>query len=189
MNRHVVSVRSQISRQYTTHLQLLKLQLSLRRSYPHLNLQTLTTKNCKGAQTNMPENVNLYFRSSHHHSKFNMLGTAVCMLFHFVAFSWMNYIYSQTYGAPSTNGWDLVSLPKDPCEHLVAILFIPESSTFWVNIEIHFPGADLGEGCRGCASHPEITCGFLIQLVFCKKKTMWFIGVKVEQETSAPLLK
>ena len=31
----------------------------------------------------------------------------------------------------------------------------------------------------------EMTCGFLIQLVFCKKKTMWFIGVEVEQETSA----
>ena len=37
---------------------------------------------------------------------------------------------------------------------------------------------------------PEMTCGFLIQLVFCKKKnTMWFIGVEVEQETSAPPLK
>ena len=34
---------------------------------------------------------------------------------------------------------------------------------------------------------PDMTCGFLIQLVFCKnKKTMWFIGVEVEQETSAP---
>ena len=33
----------------------------------------------------------------------------------------------------------------------------------------------------------EMTCGFLIQLVFCqKKKTMGFIGVEVEQETSAP---
>ena len=32
----------------------------------------------------------------------------------------------------------------------------------------------------------SIDCGFLIQLVFCKKKTMWFIGVEVEQETSAP---
>ena len=32
---------------------------------------------------------------------------------------------------------------------------------------------------------PEMTCGFLIQLVFCKKK-MWCIGVEVEQETSAP---
>ena len=34
----------------------------------------------------------------------------------------------------------------------------------------------------------EMTCGFLIQLVFCKKKkkkTRWFIGVEVEQETSA----
>ena len=48
-------------------------------------------------------------------------------------------------------------------------------------------GADLGGGCRGCAPFPpEMTCGFLIQLVFSKKKTMWFIGVEVEQETSAP---
>ena len=38
-----------------------------------------------------------------------------------------------------------------------------------------------GGGGRGCAP-----CGFLIQLVFCKKKTMWFIGVELEQETSAP---
>ena len=36
---------------------------------------------------------------------------------------------------------------------------------------------------------PEMTHGFLIQLVFCQKKTMWFIGLEVEQETSAPLLK
>ena len=33
---------------------------------------------------------------------------------------------------------------------------------------------------------PKMTCGFLIRLVFCKKKTMWFIGVEVERETSAP---
>ena len=33
---------------------------------------------------------------------------------------------------------------------------------------------------------PEMTCGFLMQLVLCKKKKMWFIGVEVEQETSAP---
>ena len=35
----------------------------------------------------------------------------------------------------------------------------------------------------------EMTCGFLIQLVVwysAKKKAMWFIGVEVEQETSAP---
>ena len=49
-------------------------------------------------------------------------------------------------------------------------------------------GADLGGGCRGCAPPlPEMTCGFLIQLIFCqKKKAMWFIGVEVKQETSAP---
>ena len=32
---------------------------------------------------------------------------------------------------------------------------------------------------------PEMTRDFLIQLVFCQKKTMWFIGVEAEQETSA----
>ena len=39
---------------------------------------------------------------------------------------------------------------------------------------------------QGVRTPPEMTCGFLIQLVFCKKKTMWFIDVEVEQETSAP---
>ena len=40
---------------------------------------------------------------------------------------------------------------------------------------------------QGVRTPPEMTCGFLIQLVFCKKKnTIWFIGVGVEQETSAP---
>ena len=34
-----------------------------------------------------------------------------------------------------------------------------------------FAGADLGGGCRGCAPPPpKMTCGFLIQLVFCEKK-------------------
>ena len=44
------------------------------------------------------------------------------------------------------------------------------------------------EGAGGAPPPPplEMTCGFLIQLVFCKKKKMWFIGVEVEQETSAP---
>ena len=46
-------------------------------------------------------------------------------------------------------------------------------------------GADLGGGCRGCTPPPEMTFGFLIQLVFFQKKSMWFIGVEVEQETSA----
>ena len=48
-------------------------------------------------------------------------------------------------------------------------------------------GGSRGEGAGGAhPPPPEMTCGFLIQLVFCKKKTMWFIGVEVEQETSAP---
>ena len=33
-------------------------------------------------------------------------------------------------------------------------------------------GADLGGGCRGCAPSPEMTYGFLIQLVFCRKKKL-----------------
>ena len=59
-------------------------------------------------------------------------------------------------------------------------------------MSIVFTGVDLGGGCRGCAPPlPEMTCSFLIQLVFCKKKkkATWFIGVEVvevEQETSAP---
>ena len=57
-----------------------------------------------------------------------------------------------------------------------------------------FSGGSRGkvQGVRTPPNSPpphEMTCGFLIQLVFCeKKKTMWFIGVEVEQETSAPLL-
>ena len=38
---------------------------------------------------------------------------------------------------------------------------------------ILFPGADLGGGCRGCAPPPpDMSCGFLIQLVFCQKKKL-----------------
>ena len=40
---------------------------------------------------------------------------------------------------------------------------------------------------QGVRNPPEMTCGFLIQLVFCqKKKNIWFISVELEQETSAP---
>ena len=51
-------------------------------------------------------------------------------------------------------------------------------------------GADLGGGCRGCAPSPprrddrrfSNTTGILQK----KKKTIWSIGVEVEQETIAP---
>ena len=55
-----------------------------------------------------------------------------------------------------------------------------------------FRGGSRGrvQGVRTPPPIPEMTCDFLIQLIFCqKKKTMWFIGIEVEQETSAPLLK
>ena len=43
---------------------------------------------------------------------------------------------------------------------------------FTVLVKLGEPGADLGGGCRGCAPPPEMTFGFLIQLVFCEKKTV-----------------
>ena len=49
-------------------------------------------------------------------------------------------------------------------------------------------GLILGVGAGGAQPPPpKMTCGFLIQLLFCKKKkkTIWFIDVEVEQETSA----
>ena len=69
---------------------------------------------------------------------------------------------------------------------------VTNNKKVWVTPRpFHHSGADLGGGCRGCAPTPpppfEMTCGFLIQLVFCKKtKPLWFIGVDVEQEPSAP---
>ena len=46
---------------------------------------------------------------------------------------------------------------------------------------LYKPGADLGGGCRGFAPPPWDD----LRWYSAKKKTMWFIGVEVEQETSA----
>ena len=51
---------------------------------------------------------------------------------------------------------------------------------------LHNRGGSRGKGAEVRSPLPQMTCGFLIQLLFCKNKTMWFIGVEVEQETSAP---
>ena len=63
------------------------------------------------------------------------------------------------------------------------------SEQYEVHIECLVAGGSRGrvQGVR-IPPPPGMTCGFLIQLVFCKKKkkTMWFIGVEVEQETNAP---
>ena len=45
-------------------------------------------------------------------------------------------------------------------------------------------GGPRGGGVQGVRTLPEMTCGFLVQLVFCKN--VWFIGVEEDQETSAP---
>ena len=48
-----------------------------------------------------------------------------------------------------------------------------------------FTGADLGGGCGGCAPPPpEMTCGFLIQLVF-RKKSNRFIARQMCADTNA----
>ena len=49
-------------------------------------------------------------------------------------------------------------------------------------------GADLGGGCRGCAPPPPPgdNLRFSNTTGIMQKKTMWFIGVEVQQETSAP---
>ena len=70
-------------------------------------------------------------------------------------------------------GWLFMCMTKQPrCAYIMSFL----------------RGGSRGrvQGVRTPPHPPEMTCGFLIQLVFCKKKTMWFIGVEVEQETSAP---
>ena len=49
-------------------------------------------------------------------------------------------------------------------------------------------GADLGGGCRGCTPlDPEMTYGFLIQLVFCKKCDLLVLVMPFL--SGAPLLK
>ena len=55
----------------------------------------------------------------------------------------------------------------------VSISAIHYYSVFGTNLAA-LTGADLGGGCRGCAPPPppEMTCGFLIQLVFCEKKIL-----------------
>ena len=56
----------------------------------------------------------------------------------------------------------------------------------WGNVPSVYRGGSRGR-VPGVRTPPEMTCGFLIQLVFCpKKNTMWFIGVEIEQEKSAP---
>ena len=48
-------------------------------------------------------------------------------------------------------------------------------------------GADLRGGCRGCAPLPlRDDLQFSNTTRTLQKKTVWFIGVEVEQETSAP---
>ena len=60
----------------------------------------------------------------------------------------------------------------------------------WPSITANLPrGGSRGRVQEVRTPPPEMTCGFLIQLVFCKKKkkkTMCFIGVEVEQEMLAP---
>ena len=57
----------------------------------------------------------------------------------------------------------------------------------FLKIEFGMSGADLGGLYRGCAPPPpRDDLGFSNTTGILPKKTVWFIGVEVEQETSAP---
>ena len=73
------------------------------------------------------------------------------------------------------------------CSYFRSILCLRHYLVPLINLHKHRGGSrGRVQGVR--TPPPEMTCGFLIQLVFCGKKK-WFIGVEFEQETSAPLLK
>ena len=82
---------------------------------------------------------------------------------------------------------DYLKLKGDP-EGLILTLT-------WVSITFHcdgLSGADLGGGCRGCAPPlpPEMTCGVIIELVFCKKrKPCGLLVLKQSKRRVQPLLK
>ena len=63
-----------------------------------------------------------------------------------------------------------------------------ESTSISVSLLPSTPGADLGGGCWGCAPLPEMTYGFLIQVVFCQKKCGLLVLVTAFL-SGAPLLK
>ena len=69
--------------------------------------------------------------------------------------------------SPAQGGTGIPNLKRESLEQSNASLDITATL---VNSIV--TGADLGGGCRGCAPPPppEMTCGFLIQLVFSKKK-------------------
>ena len=67
-----------------------------------------------------------------------------------------------------------------------------KKSMFWKKVASSFTGADLGGGCRGAPPPPptpEMTCGFLIQLVFCEKKLCGLLVLKKSKRRVHPLLK
>ena len=54
-------------------------------------------------------------------------------------------------------------------------------------VQVVYSGADPGGGCRGCAPPPpQDDLRFSDTTGILQKKTVWFIGVEVQQETSAP---
>ena len=64
----------------------------------------------------------------------------------------------------------VVSFRDTVCSQLVTI------QHYHLVAKPFFTGADLGGGCRECAApRPEMTCGFLKQLVFCKKKKNYVV--------------
>ena len=53
---------------------------------------------------------------------------------------------------------------------------VPDARLF--NFPCHHRGGSRGEGAGGVPPPPEMTCGFLIELVFCKKKLPYLFDYK-----------
>ena len=70
---------------------------------------------------------------------------------------------------------------------LICVIWSPDLLLTKAALSTRDPGADLGGGCRGCAPPlPRDDLRFSNTTGILQKKTMWFICVQLEQETSAP---
>ena len=91
---------------------------------------------------------------------------------HFNLYLWTNPCMTKIMPSPCDPSQVVYDSALAFRDHLQMIIWIltREKSGLDCKREHRHTGADLEGGCRGCAPPPEMTCGFLIQLVFCKKK-------------------
>ena len=110
---------------------------------------------------------------------------------HFKLYLWTNPCMTKIMPSPCYPSQVVYDSALAFRDHLQMIIWIltREKSGLDCKREHRHTGADLGGGCRGCAPSLRWPAVFLYNWYSAKKqnkKTMWFIGVEVEQETSAP---